>query len=525
MIRKTGFTLLILWLCLAAAAQTTTVEGIVMDSLSQMPLPYAAVYFGNTTTGTLSDNGGHFSISIPNDSNSVRDVIIALSDYKLQKKTVEGGKTSILTVQMQPFDLQERFDSFGMKPKWKRFYDWLYKAAKITSDDYIPLGNPNSNKFDFGRIRTAASYNHIEGIRLRGGLASTSRFHPHLFLRGYAAYGFSDQRLKYRGEAVWAFNKPKYHEDEFPANNLRLIHEYDIYSLGEIHPHSQNDQLLYSFRHAKGSLAYRRFTEINYEKESYSGFSYIIWLNMRELNPTGQLSFVYNGSGGTTDYLKTAETGFRLRYSPKEAFRQNRRKKTLLTTESPVFQFSYSLGLSILGGEYPYHRTEFSAQKQFLMGAFGRIEATAEMQHLWSKAPFPLLLYPNANPSYLIENESFSLLSAMEFINDSQYAVKATYTANNLLLAQIPYLDMLHEVFSIRGIYGRLSDKNNPALSAGLFELPPNSRLMDRGSPYWEGGVGIANIAGMLRIDYVFRLSYRNTEGSPNNGIRVGFTL
>ncbi|MDR1517561.1 MAG: DUF5686 and carboxypeptidase regulatory-like domain-containing protein [Dysgonamonadaceae bacterium] len=527
MIKKSALSLLVLCYCLATSAQTTTVKGIVIDSISQIPLPYVAVFFGNTTTGTLSDNAGRFSISIPQDNSPTREIIVALSDYKLLKIRVAGGKTSALTVQLQPFDRQGSISPPDERWEGNPVYDLLYKAAKITADDYIPIGNPQTNLFDFGRVQTAASYNYIEGLRLRGGLASTSRLHQHLFLSGYAAYGFLDRKPKYHGEAIWAFNKPKYHEGEFPANNLRLIHEYDIYSLGEIHPHSQNDKLLYSFRRARGSLAYRRFSEINYEKESYSGFSYLVWANLRKLTPAGRLSFADNETGDISNNLNITETGFRLRYSPEEAFRQNRRKKKLLSVESPIFEFAYSLGLkNVLGGEYSYHRTEFSVQKRFPLGDFGYIDTSAEMQHIWTKVPFPLLLFPNANSSYLIENDSFSMLTAMEFINDSQYTVKATYEADKLLLTRIPYLEdlMLHEVFSIRGVYGQLSDKNNPALSGGLFEFPHSSRLMSH-EPYWEGGIGVANIGGVLRIDYVFRLSYRNEKGAAKNGFRVGVSL
>lgn len=528
MVKKCPFTLILFFCFIFARGQNTAVKGVVIDSISQMPLPYAAVYFGGTTTATLCDNAGRFSISIPNDADPVRSIVFALSGYRFKQMVVAGGKTSDMTVQLQPLDFQERIDAFGRKWKSKELYKLLYKATKIVSDDYVAMGNPRTNKFDFGRIQTAVSYNYLEGIRLRGGFASTARLHPHLFVKGYAAYGFRDQRMKYRGETAWAFNRPKYHEGEFPANNLRLVHEYDVYSLGEIHPHSQNDELLYSFRHAKGSLAYRRFTEINYEKENYPGFSYIVWINKRSLVPAGQLVFRENETGKAMPDLNTTETGIRFRFSPWEAFRQNRRKKIPQRTDSPIFSFSCSLGLKkVLGGEYGYQRTEFSAQKRFLLGTFGHIDAMAEAQRVWTKVPFPLLLYPNANPSYIIDNESFSLLNAMEFITDSQYILKTTYVANNLLLARIPYLEALslREVFSIRGVYGQLSEKNNPSANPGLLQFPQQSGVMKRGTPYWEAGFGIANIAGVLRVDYVFRLTYRQTPGALKNGFRIGISL
>ncbi len=49
------------------------------------------------------------------------------------------------------------------------------------------------------------------------------------------------------------------------------------------------------------------------------------------------------------------------------------------------------------------------------------------------------------------------------------------------------------EVLSCRGIYGSLSDKNNPEFSEGLFAFPAGSTTMER-TPYVEVGVGIENI-------------------------------
>lgn len=236
---------------------------------------------------------------------------------------------------------------------------------------------------------------------------------------------------------------------------------------------------------------------------------------------------VFNQDGTFHSELKTTEIGFRLRYSPREAFRQNRRSKRLLSVKNPIFQFSYSMGLkNVIDGENRYHRTEFSVQKRYLFGAYGHFDVAAEAQQVWSKVPFPLLLFPNANPSYLIENDSFSLLNAMEFINDKQYIAKATYVADNLLLARIPYLNYLslREVFSIRGVYGTLSKKNNPAFTMGLFAFPGLSSAMGS-TPYLEAGIGIANILNIFRVDYVFRLTYRDTPNAIKNGIRVGFSL
>ena len=80
----------------------------------------------------------------------------------------------------------------------------------------------------------------------------------------------------------------------------------------------------------------------------------------------------------------------------------------------------------------------------------------------------------------------------------------------------------LREVFSFRGIYGRLSNKNNPEFNNDLFRFPLETRCkpMEK-KPYMEIGVGLDNIFTILRLDYVWRLTYRDTPGADKSGLRV----
>ena len=78
---------------------------------------------------------------------------------------------------------------------------------------------------------------------------------------------------------------------------------------------------------------------------------------------------------------------------------------------------------------------------------------------------------------------------------------------------------------SCRGLYGHLSDKNNPALSDGLFAFPiENTQTMGK-TPYVEAGVGIENIFKFLRLDYVWRLTYKDHPGIQTKGIRFMMKL
>ena len=77
---------------------------------------------------------------------------------------------------------------------------------------------------------------------------------------------------------------------------------------------------------------------------------------------------------------------------------------------------------------------------------------------------------------------------------------------------------------TFKGVKGRLSDKNIPTAENGLFVFPDGSYRMGK-APYMEISAGIENIFKLLRVDYVWRLSYLNHPNIDKSGIRVSMHL
>ncbi len=417
-----------------------------------------------------------------------------------------------------------------MKNSEKPLLRFVGKTAEVIIDDWVPLGNPETNKFDFGRLQTIPTYNPVEGVRLRAGIASNTRLHPNLFVKGYVAYGFRDQRFKYRGEAAWSFNDPVYHDEEFPKNNLRLIYENDIYSPGEMHPRALNDRLLITYSRSKNAMLYRNFTELNYEKETLGALAYTLWVRRSEMNPAEGLSFIPITAGeaaATVENLITSDVGITLRYAFDEEYDQYKRRKKSTTMQSPVLFLSHTIGLNdFLGSEVSYHRTEFSAQKRFVLGTIGRIDAVGEVSKIWNSVPFPLLTYNNQRYRHLIENTAFHLNHAFEFVADEIYTARATFVGDDLLFSKVGFLNKLQirELLTVRASYGRLSDKNDPMQRNGLYQFPQGA--FEYGSaPYVEGTIGITNILGLLRVEYVHRFTYRDHPDALLGKVRIDVTL
>jgi hypothetical protein len=171
---------------------------------------------------------------------------------------------------------------------------------------------------------------------------------------------------------------------------------------------------------------------------------------------------------------------------------------------------------------YDESHTEFSFQKRFWFSEFGSVTAILRAGKVWSKSPFPLLIIPNANLSYIVQYDTYSNMNALEFINDQYASWDLNYNMNGLLLNRIPLIQYLkiREILSFRGFYGSLDKRNDPALSNGLMQFPAGTYKMGK-DPYMEAGVGVENIFKILRIDYVWRLTYLNHPSIDKTGIRI----
>ena len=415
-------------------------------------------------------------------------------------------------------------------------YYWSEKCIAFLFTGWVPIRQENPPLF-YGPVNTTFSHNGLEGWRLRTGAMTSAYLNPHLFGRYYLAYGTSDKKLKYMGEVEYSFKKKKEHPNEFPVHSLRLHYENDIYQYGQNYLYTNKDNFFISLkRQEDNKIGYVRKAELTYTKEFHNHFSFNVTLRNRMDIASKFIQFerTQTTGGKTTstyvDDVTRSEVELGLRYAPKEKFIQNKWDRNSVTPEHPVFTFSHRIGFKgVLGSEFNYHHTELGFYKRFWFSAFGHTDCIIKAGKVWNQVPYPLLIIPNANLSYTIQRESYSLMNAMEFFNDEYASWDLTYNMNGLIFNRIPLIRKLNwrEMISFRGMFGHLSEKNRPdPLNTGvLFKLPyENYEQHYLGTtPYMEVGVGIANIFKVLRVDYVRRLTYRDLPGIEKWGIRIQF--
>ncbi len=409
----------------------------------------------------------------------------------------------------------------GLRAKpFYRISEWFLKTIV---QGYIQTGNPS--KFDIGPVNTTVSHNTLEGFRLRFGGMSTANLSPRLFARGYVAYGTRDHKLKYSGELEYSFVDKRYHPREFPIHSLRLTHTYDINMIGQQYAFTNADNMFLSFkRHEDRQIDYLRSTTLQYTLELPNNFSVEASASNRRQEATQWMTFIRPDGQSLNHYNETAFS-VKLRYAPGEKVYQMKTDRIRVNEEAPAFMLTHTFApKGFAGNMFEINKTEFSVIKRFWLSAFGYIDGIIKAGHLWSRAPYPDLLIPNANLSYTIQPESFALLNPMEFMADSYASWDLTYWANGTIFNYIPYFKRLklREVFSFRGYWGHLSKRNNPVYNDDLFLFPAisNTKMLST-VPYMEAGIGIDNIFRILRVDYVWRLTYRKGPGVDKGGLRI----
>ena len=420
-------------------------------------------------------------------------------------------------------------------------FKYVIFAAKALIENFVETGSKkHPSKVDIGPINTMITSNYLNGTRFRLSATTTGNLHPHWIFSGYGAYGTKDKKWFYSAQAAYSFNKREYVLWEFPKHYLAFKYTYDVMSPMDKYLMTDKDNMFVGWKWATvDQMSYIRDATLTYELETNTGFSVNAMFRHRNDQPGGNLQYWRNNglTPGVLDAtntrvhdMTTTELGITLRYAPGETFVNSKQRRIPVSLDAPIFTLSHTTGIKgIFGGDYNFNLTEISMRKRFWFGSWGKLDATLRAGAQWNTVPFPLLNLPMANLSYITQNnESFNLINNMEFLNDRYASLALSYDLNGKLFNRIPLIRKLkwREMFRIRGLWGTLTDKNNPYKSHNpdLFLFPtrngmPTSYVMGK-KPYIEASIGIYNIFKLIHIEYVRRLTYTDIPGIKKGGIR-----
>ena len=431
-------------------------------------------------------------------------------------------------------------------------FKYIIFGIKALVENFVETGTKkHPSKVDIGPINTMITSNIIDGIRTRLSAQTTANLDSNLFFSGYVARGWGSKKWYYKGDVIWSFNKKEYLPREFPKRTLTFSSTYDVMSPSDKFLHTDKDNVFTAFKWSKVDkmMFYNRQT-LTFEREEDWGFRTTVQLKTEENEACGNLYFIptmYSGdrsqwtnwsnpvpAGNSStasipsQKIRTTELRAELRFAPGETFINTKQRRLPINLDAPVFTISHTIGLKgVLGGQYNFNYTEASIYKRFWLKSWGKMDWLFKGGMQWEKVPFPLLIMPETNLSYIVQDYTFEAINNMEFPTDRFLSGQVNWDLNGKILNRIPLLRKLkwREWIGFRILWGELTDRNNPNAphnqnSDVVMYFPEGCYVIDPKRPYMELSLGIHNIFKIVHVEYIRRLNYNELPTAHKHGVR-----
>lgn len=398
---------------------------------------------------------------------------------------------------------------------------------------FLFTGYKDIGPVDVGHYVNVYGYNEYEGSRLQLGFKTNQKFSKNWIIRGYGAYGFRDNGFKYNLQLERIITR-------FPWSTAGIQHRDDIDQIGTSYGYiggtnlGQSPNNLYNtFSHIGNisKLIRKEESRIWYVREFTRGvtttvtFQNIITTPLFPVYSTDQFHIFQQRKYSITEVLLDA------RLSAKERYVQNGNERISFgNRKSAVINVNFTVGLkNVLNGNFAYQKASISFSNRYRFATLGFSQVFIKAGKVFSKVPYTLLEIPRGNQTYVYANNTFNQMSYFEFVCDQYVEAFWQHHFNGLFFNRIPGLKNLNwrEVVGLNMAYGSLTAKNQE------FNANNNFTIMED-VPYFEADLGIENIFNIIRIDYLYRLTYNDDfylrdykKANPGNkisnwGIKVG---
>ncbi len=411
-------------------------------------------------------------------------------------------------------------DSVQHDPAFKRTIDVIMLFV---------AGYWNFNKIDIGPVNTFYSFNDVEGFRLRLSGRTSDKLSKTFRMEGFVVYGFKDERFKYSAKATLSLNKQPLRE--IPKHSIMAMYQRETNFPGMEMQFINEDNFILSFkRGVADKILYYDMFKLEYYRDWKNDISTTLDFKYMEEKPGGTLEFNY------ADYSKESITSSEIittiRYAPNETFYQGLDYRTPIITKYPIFQLTYTQGFKgLFNADYQYSKFKFNFFKRFYLSPIGFTNFEIEAGKLFGEGiPFPNMFIHRANQTYSYQIRSYNLMNFLEFVSDQYASLFVEHHFNGFIMNKIPLMRRLkwRSIITVKGIYGGVSDKNNPNVTDGLMLFPvdmygnPTTYTL-KDKPYIEISAGIGNIFKFFRVDIVKRVTYLDNPNVQEYGLRARF--
>ena len=455
-----------------------------------------------------------FVVNVPRDPSfydGVSEVVVDIDPLSLGADFWDQNRHVQLS--QRENDIYHMVDTMKTIPKFKTYLDII--STVVTG--YYKVG-----PVEIGPYFNVYSFNPVEGSRFRIGARTSDAFSKRVEYEGFVAYGTKDTEFKYGFGGRGFITKE-------PRQLFGFNYSHDIEQLGQSTSAFRQDNILSSaFRRTPNNkLTMVDEYRLTYEREWFQGFSTTLLLRYRTLFPRGTLKYERAGEpleSGVVEVnsIRTAEVAVNTRFAYREKFVNGTFRRVSLGTTYPAFELHSAFGVpSLFDSDYEYEKLVLRVSQRVPTGVLGNLRYSAEAGRIWGTLPYPLLIVHPGNETFYYDDGAYNTMNFFEFISDRFASVWLEQHFDGYFFNRIPLLRKLkwREVLGAKALLGDLDGKHSDELI--LLDL---MRKLGP-EPFMEANAGVENIFKVLRVDGVWRLTYRDSPRATNFALRMKLTI
>ncbi len=372
----------------------------------------------------------------------------------------------------------------------------------------VVSGHYAVNKIDIGPYPNLIAYNNIEGYKFRIGARTNINFSNEWIYRAYIAYGTKDQQFKYNLQVEKILSRVFW-------TKVGIQRRVDIDQVGLAYQFDDSP----AFDNEQSSLyvttsQITRFALMNKKIENRFWFEREITKNLTTRLTIQNIDYkhFYNASqdsnvnvGAFQRDFTTTEFVFETRLAWNEyQVLDNNRRYIIGNTKLPILTLQYIKGVKgLFNSDLNYDRFNIRINHRLRLGFLGYSRYAINFGKLFSAAPYTLLEVHRGNQTPFFANATFNMMNYFEFISDEYISLDYVHHFEGLFFNRVPLIRQLkwRELVTLRAVYGDLSAKNRTPVITNSFSTLRNK-------PYVEAGFGVSNIFRIIRVDFIYRLTY-----------------
>ena len=448
----------------------------------------------NTDSLTASFKGQHIEELVKTEKEVVKNSDSAWAN--LRHDTLSKNEKAIYTT----------IDKLMEMPKFQKLQ---------TNLKFLFGGYRNVGKFEIGPWFNWISADTVQGTRLRFDLGTNKKLFKDVYLHGYLAYGFRDQRFKGQAEAYWLIKRaPK---------RLRLHVSYQndvdngISQVGEV---SQDNIFSLAIRKPKNYRKFINVKDIRFDAFSDlgKGFSTELFVSHRQYTPLLNLPPLSSFSVKSGTALTNFEVALKLRFAYLERFIETDYNRYSLGTKYPIVEAMFSKGFAgVFNSAYNYTKYSLLIKDMMKISPYGTLYYRVYGGKINGAMPFTNLENHPGNDLFYYNPFAFNLMNRFEYLSDKYAGINMEHNIGSGLFRFIPLTRKLkwRQFYTAKTLWGSLSDENIAINNkAGTFKTL-------NGKTYIEVGTGIDNIFKVFRLDFVWRLSPSSSYAGKQNKFGV----